>query len=304
MYRKIVVSLPRRTLVLSALLILVCGGVSRAAAPGKVHVGIAASFVRAGGGALWVTDRVDNRLTRVDPAAGRVAWRLSLGGSPFGVTYGAGSVWVAARNGNVVTRVNPTTKRKRARIKVGGSPYSLAYGAGAVWVSNESGSVSRIAPRRNRVVKTIRLGGQPNGIAVAFGKVWVGDYGRGRLIRIDPGRNRVERRISIPKADWITASADSLWVSSETGKIYRVDPVSLAVEAVVSVGANPLASAWIGGRLWVPNIDDNTVSLVDPGANAVVRTIAVGQSPLAVAEASGSAWVTSDFDGDLWRLDP
>jgi virginiamycin B lyase len=153
-------------------------------------------------------------------------------------------------------------------------------------------------------VKTIRVGGQPNGITVAFRKVWVADYGRGRLIRIDPVRNRIERRISLPKADWITASADALWVSSETGKIYRVDPVSLAVQAVVTVGANPLASAWIGGRLWVPNIDDATVSVVDPATNAVARTIPVGTSPLAVAEAAGSAWVTSDFDGDLWRVDP
>jgi YVTN family beta-propeller protein len=304
MYCKVVVTLLRRTLLPLALLTVVCGGASGAAAPAKVHVGISASFVRAGGGALWVTDRVDNRLTRVDPAAGRVVWRLPVGGSPFGVTYGAGSVWVASRTANVVTRVSPKTKRRRARIKVGSSPYSLAFGAGSVWVSNEGGTVSRIGPRRNKVVKTIRLGGQPNGIAVAFGKIWVGDYGGGRLIRIDPARNRVERRVSIPKADWITASADSLWVSSETGKIYRVDPVSLAVRAIVTVGANPLASAWIGGRLWVPNIDDNTVSVVEPATNAVVRTIPVGQSPLAVAEAAGSAWVTSDFDGDLWRLDP
>ena len=106
-----------------------------------------------------------------------------------------------------------------------------------MWVSNEgSGTVSRIGPKRNKVVKTIRVGGQPNGITVAFRKVWVADYGRGRLIRIDPVRNRIERRISLPKADWITASADALWVSSETGKIYRVDPVSLAVQAVAEPG--------------------------------------------------------------------
>jgi len=204
-----------------------------------------------------------------------------------------------------VTRVKASTKRRQARIRVGASPYALAFGGGSVRVSNEvSGTVSRIGPKRNKVVKTIRVGGQPNGITVAFRKVWVADYGRGRLIRIDSVRNRIERRISLPKADWITASADALWVSSETGKIYRVDPVSLAVQAVVTVGANPLASAWIGGRLWVPNIDDATVSVVDPATNAVARTIPVGTSPLAVAEAAGSAWVTSDFDGDLWRVDP
>jgi YVTN family beta-propeller protein len=163
------------------------------------------------------------------------------------------------------------------------------------------GQPHRAAPQQSRRDDSPRRPAK-TGSRSPSAKVWVGDYGRGRLIRIDPARNRVERRISIPKADWITASADSLWVSSETGKIYRVDPVSLAVQAVVTVGANPLASAWIGGRLWVPNIDDNTVSIVDPTTNAVARTIPVGQRPLAVAEAAGSAWVTSDFDGDLWRL--
>ena len=91
------------------------------------------------------------------------------------------------------------------RISVGSAPYALTFGAGAVWVSNEgSGTVSRIAPKRNKVVKTIRVGGGPNGIAVAFQKVWVADYGHSHLIRIDPVRNRVEKRISLPKADWIT----------------------------------------------------------------------------------------------------
>jgi YVTN family beta-propeller protein len=253
---------------------VVCGAAG-AAEPSKLHVGVSASFALPGGGALWVTDRLDNKLIRVDPAAGRVKWRLGIPSSPFGLAYGAGSVWVGSRNGGRVTRVNPTTKRIQKRISVGAAPYALAFGAGAVWVSNEgSETVSRISPKRNKVVKTIRVGGGPNGIAVAFHKVWVGDYGRSHLIRIDPVRNRVEKRISLPKADWITPSADSLWVSSETGK------------------------------LWVPNIDDNTVSVVDPATNAVIRTSPSGSSPLAVASAAGYAWVTSDFDGDLWRFDP
>ena len=78
----------------------------------------------------------------------------------------------------------------------------------------------------------------------------------------------------------------------------------MAVLATVTVGANPLATAWVAGKLWVPNIDDNTVSVVDPATAAVVSTIPTGQSPLAVASAAGHAWVTSDFDGDLWRFDP
>jgi YVTN family beta-propeller protein len=124
------------------------------------------------------------------------------------------------------------------------------------------------------------------------------------LIRIDPRRNRVERKIKIPSADWITASPDSLWVSSESGRVYRIDPSTMAFKATVTVGANPLASAWIGGALWVPNIESATVSIVDPATNAVRRTLSVGQSPIAVAAAGGAAWVSSETEGDLWRFEP
>jgi YVTN family beta-propeller protein len=77
----------------------------------------------------------------------------------------------------------------------------------------------------------------------------------------------------------------------------------MAVQATVTVGSNPLASAWIDGALWVPNIESGTVSVVDPATNDVRRTIQVGPSPIAVAGAGGFAWVTSELDGDLWRLE-
>jgi YVTN family beta-propeller protein len=170
-------------------------------------------------------------------------------------------------------------------------------------VTNENaGTVSRIGPKRNKVIKTIRIGGRPNGVTVAFGSVWVADFGRGRVIRIDPARNRVAGSVAVPTADWITRVGDSLWISSETGKVYRLDPATLTVTATVTVGANPLASAAIAGELWVPNIDANTVSVVDPATNSVRRTIEVGKSPIAIAAAAGAVWVSSEEDGDLWRL--
>jgi YVTN family beta-propeller protein len=302
-----VVSLTGRTAGFAILLAAIaCATAASASDPAKLHVGVRAEFLVSGAGSLWATDSVLNRVVRIDPAAGRVIARIRIRPlGPLGIAYGAGSVWVGNRSGGSVTRISPKTNKPKANIRVGVGPYAVAYGAGSAWATNEiSGTVSRINPRKNRVSRTIKVGGGPNGIVVAFGSVWVADYGRGRLLRINPAKNRVTGRIDLPHADWITPSSDALWVSSESNKVYRVDPSSMHVLATVAVGSNPLASAIVGDELWVPNIDSNTVSVVDLGTAGVRRTLEVGHSPIAIAQAGGSVWVTAEADGDVWRLSP
>jgi YVTN family beta-propeller protein len=303
MWRKVVVTLLRLAAVLTALASIPAAG---AGEPLKVHVGIRAEFAVAALGSVWTTNSIEQRLVRIDPATNRVSARIKLKGNfPLGVTYGAGSIWVANRNGGSVTRVNPKTNKAGKTIRVGFGPYALAYGAGSLWVSNESsGSVSRINPKKNRVVKTIKTGGGPNGLVVAFGSLWVADYRLGRVLRIDPAKNKVTAKLLLDHADWITPTADALWISSETNSVYRLDPQTLQITASVPVGQNPLASTMIGTELWVPNIDSNSVSIVDTTTATVAGTIPVGQAPIAVVQEGGDAWVTSEGDGDVWRFPP
>ena len=284
---------------------LAATSVAGASEPLKVHVGIRAEFAVAAVGSVWTTNSIEQRLVRIDPAGNRVSARIPLKGSnPFGLAYGAGSIWVTNRNSGSVTRVNPrTNKAAKKAIKVGFGPYAITYGAGSIWVSNESsGSISRINPARNRVAKTIRIGGGPNGLAVAFGSLWVADYRLGRILRIDPATNKVTGKLALDHADWITPSADALWISSETNSVYRLDPQTLRITASVPVGQNPLASTLVGNELWVPNIDSDSVSVVDTATATLKRTIPVGESPIAVVAEGGAAWVTSEGDGDVWRL--
>jgi len=115
-----------------AVVLTACGSAPAAAPPAKVHVGLSASFVRAGAGSVWVTDRSGGRLVRVDPATGRIKAKIGIPDEPFGVALGAGSVWVGSRYGSKVTRLNARTNRRQARIRVGINPYALAYGAGTL----------------------------------------------------------------------------------------------------------------------------------------------------------------------------
>jgi DNA-binding beta-propeller fold protein YncE len=71
----------------------------------------------------------------------------------------------------------------------------------------------------------------------------------------------------------------------------------------VPVGANPLASAFVGGDLWVPNIDDSTISIVDTKTNTA-RTVPGPPGAIAIASLGGDAWVTSSTGNEVWRMSP
>jgi streptogramin lyase len=111
---------------------------------------------------LWISDAVQNRVTRVDPARLRVTQRAH--GSGNGVAVGAGGVWSAEGFTEVVRYAGAST----ARVRVGQGPIDVAVASGAVWVVTRFGrSLVRVEPARLRVARRIALGG--TAVAVAAG---------------------------------------------------------------------------------------------------------------------------------------
>jgi virginiamycin B lyase len=284
--------------------ILAAGAAASTPSPAKIQIGSYTGVVVSAYGSVWTTDLVLNRVVRIDPSAAKVSGKARVGQRPYGLTAGGGSIWVASQSTDTLARVSPRTLKVAKRIRVGYQAFAAAFGAGSAWVSIESdGSVARVSPRRNRAVARIRGFDDPNGLVYAYGALWVSDLAGGRVVRVDPRTNRVTGRIRVPKADWITPGNGALWVSSETNRVYRLDPRTKKVTGSVAVGANPLASAWVNGKLWVPNIDSNTISVVDPASLTVSRTIPAGTAPLGVLSTANGVFVSMSEDGAVWRLD-
>jgi len=128
-----------------------------------------------GHGAAWVAlGAPANAVLRIDARSGR-ARRIPVGRFSVGVAVGFGSVWVAEREDDTVRRIDPVTGRTRKVIAVGHLPAAVAVDQGSVWVASQcSGTVSRIDPAANRVVRTIELGHHPFALAVGGGFAWVG----------------------------------------------------------------------------------------------------------------------------------
>jgi YVTN family beta-propeller protein len=128
-----------------------------------------------GYGAAWIAlGAPANAVLRIDARTGR-ARRIPVGRFSVGVAVGFGSVWVAEREDDTVRRIDPVTGRTRRVIAVGHVPAEVAVGQGSVWVASQcAGTVSRIDPATNRVVGTIELGHHPFNLAVGGDFAWVG----------------------------------------------------------------------------------------------------------------------------------
>ena len=99
---------------------------------------------------------------------------MKVGPRPGRLAVGEGGVWVLNRGDGSVTRIDPKTARWSATIAVDPAVAEgeIAAGEGSVWISAPGVPLLRIDPRTNRAVQ--RFDGDGGGAVVTgHGSVWV-----------------------------------------------------------------------------------------------------------------------------------
>jgi virginiamycin B lyase len=180
--------------------------------------------------AIWATNHRGGSVSHIDPATNKVVASVSVGdpgpGGPHEIGLGLGSVWVSAGKAGTVVRIDPRSNRIQAAINVpsGASACSgFAIDDTAVWVPScgDAKLMTRIDPKSNTASAAIELGGYGADPALIDGAPWlvVSDADTssspGRLVRIDPSTNKLDRAVSLGDAfagGNVVVTADSLWV--------------------------------------------------------------------------------------------
>jgi YVTN family beta-propeller protein len=128
----------------------------------RIPVAQAPAAIASGDGDLWVTNNLDDTVTRIDARTLRAIETIPVGQGPVGVTYGYDAGWGAANEDRTVNRIDPTKDQVVETIPLGRRPRAAAAGDHGVWVTNDrDDTVSRDRPRPNEVVETIRVGAGP-----------------------------------------------------------------------------------------------------------------------------------------------
>jgi YVTN family beta-propeller protein len=259
-----------------------------------------------GGGSQTAGSVAANSLAAVDPETNRLVAAVPVGSGPSTVAAGDGAVWVVNKNDQTVSRIDVGTGTVRQTVKVGGGPSAVAVGAGAVWVANGlDGTVSRIDPKTNEVVQTITVGNTPSAIAYGEGAVWVTNADDGTLSKLDPASGDVVQTLPVDApARGIAVGAGVVWLTDPVGNaLVRLDARTTTVTRV-NVGSGPTAVAFGGGAVWVANNLDGTVSRINADSGVLTNTVQVGVAPNGIAVTPDAVWVTDEAAGSLVRVDP
>lgn len=258
------------------------------------------------------------RAWRPPPAASlglAAAVLIAIGAGVVALTRGGHEKTGVAHRPAVVARtwLSPTpTVNCTSACDVTEPFVGLASGFGSVWIGGTVNSdVVRLDHDSRRTQARIPAGRRPTGIVTAAGAVWVVVSPNDRtssLLRIDPARNRVTARISMPSVSvWPQLMGDdrALWVLGQEEGV-RLDPRRGAITGRVkwNFGANAFARAFglAGDHLWV-RAEDGTLLRFDAHTGARTGQASGPPGPANLAVLPDGGVVVGNEDGTLTRID-
>jgi streptogramin lyase len=238
---------------------------------------------------------------------------IDLGGmEAYGLAVYRDAVWAITYQDSTLSRVDPRTGRVSLRQRlpavatlasVAGGLWAAAYGASAT-----DATVFRIDPATGKAAVTVQAGEVCCDLTAGDGSVWVVDP-RGSVVRIDPERGRVAQRIEVQIDRTVHTNAvfagRSLWVSSDSTPLFRVDPRTGRTTEIDAGGGVPFLAD--KGLLW--GAAPELLWAVDAATGKLVKRIPLQDSMevLSLGLGFGAIWVGIRHPGRvgaLLRLDP
>jgi virginiamycin B lyase len=229
-------------------------------------------------GIVWYTGNGNGTIGRLDPKTGNLTeFKAPSGGDPHTLVLDEqGIIWFTVQGGQRIGRLD-RDKGRITEYATSGNPYGIAVDRqGMVWFCKFYGdALGRLDPSSGRISELdMGAGSKPRRMAVGpDGMLWVTAYGNGKLIQVDPQKQRIVRDYPMP-------------AGSGGG------PYAVTVDAK--------------GRVWVNEIDTDTVALLEPGA-AQFRVIRLPSKGVgirkAIIDAQGRYWYMGSHNGRLGMIE-
>ncbi len=202
---------------------------------------------------------------------------IDIGGpEAYGLAVNAEAVYAISYQAGTMSRIDPTSGSAQT-LPLGPGAATLLSDGDSLWVAAYGGGTTgsklyRVNAATGRVTATIDPGEVCCDLTVGGGAIWAVDP-RGSVMRIDRASNRIVRRLAVPIDRSVHTNAvyagDSLWVSSDSTPLFRVNPGSGAIQRIDVGGGVPFVAH--DGLVW--GASPNHLWAVDQSTGEVVREI-------------------------------
>ena len=236
----------------------------------------------------------------------RFAWIALAGLGLAGAVYAAEKpAYVTAEKVSGKVGFYDANGKVLKEVSVGGHPHELAFSPdgryvyctdnGVLWMTENApggNTVSIVDIAAQKLAGTIDLGKyrRPHGIATdpKNGNIYITTELPAMLLVADPRTRKVIKEIDIKgKAPHLVKlSADGVWAytsNTDTGNVAAVNLKTGEVK-LIPVGERPQGMVFSadGSRMYVTNLNSNSLSIVDTQAKTHIGEIPVGKGPVRV----------------------
>ncbi len=276
-------------------------------------VGRQPTAVAAGYGGAWVLNRGEGTLTHIDARTHSVVATMEPDSTANDVTLGAGGIWFVGRPRTnepleiaELERIDPSTGAVDRSFETGTGASVIAAGGGALWSTGYLGHHVRGAARsdaRTGEMRRINIGIYGDLVTADDQAVYyVASIGQ-RVARVSARTGRLTNSMTLATDESLAAGnilpsptdavfgAGSLWISTSSGSVLRIDGRLGGIRDSIQACRNALAVAFGEGGVWVA-CGDNTVVRVDPATDETDAPIHVDGLPRGIAAGAGTVWVT------------
>jgi YVTN family beta-propeller protein len=182
-----------------------------------IQVGNGPTAIAVVGSVLWVANSTDSTIVSVDAQTGEIGHRTGVGAGPIALAADDSAVWVVSEDGAAITQLDPVTGVTLAPpIQLAVRPTGVALDADSAWVTAVDGTVTEVDRAANRIRSTIDVGGSLTAIAISGGWIWVGSQ-EGEVYRVDPaGQPDPPGAIAVGKAvGALTDVEGRVWLAAQ-----------------------------------------------------------------------------------------
>jgi hypothetical protein len=273
---------------------------------------------------IWVTNRTDQVLLRIDAGGNRISGQLALDGNIGPITVGEGGVWVALSSGHEQSRIlhlDPDNLGTIAVIPVfSGKIRSLKAGAGAIWAGIEpsrmdealGGSLLRINPKTNEINAIVPRPGIPVEIAAYAHSVWLLEQNNGETTigRLDTDSLQVTTATGDPPPfSHLGFGAAGIWAAGQGDGfsfIYSLHPttgnVLAAIELLPATDGYPVALTVSSDTVlvWLSN---GILLQVDPSLHEITNRIDITPGLANIHLQADVIWIENETEAEVYRID-